>query len=373
MPGLAEEVSDVEPAQRAGRRPIHVHTLASMRHQIGRDLHGSDEQQVRQAVVVPVGGAEPVLGPDGAAKEEVQVVLPRVPDATVDLGRILRTAWTRRRPPPPSRRGTARSRSRVGGVDGHRRVVHALRSRARRRATCRRGGAGSPGTTRSARRTGSAPSRRRASCRRAGGRCRPSRPRARPSRARAARRARPGPAARSAPSAEVSTSKSRREKSKVRDLRRREVGGARRRAPPVPARRRRRSSRRGRPRARTSSPARRSAPSRRRRPASATVPVVSPATTRSAAARVPIGGEQRREQRRGRRRRPRGRDVPDLLDEQARDRCTGRSPSAANSRELRPAAGRRRSGRRCAPRTSAGGHSLASSARAVSRSSTCPR
>ena len=43
------------------------------------------EQQIGEAVVVPRRRAEPVLGAVGAAQEEVQVVLPRVADAAVDL------------------------------------------------------------------------------------------------------------------------------------------------------------------------------------------------------------------------------------------------------------------------------------------------
>src|SRR5918995_4816338 len=47
------------------------------------------EQQIGEAVVVPVAGAEPCLGSVRVADEQVQVVLPRVADAAVDLDAVL--------------------------------------------------------------------------------------------------------------------------------------------------------------------------------------------------------------------------------------------------------------------------------------------
>jgi len=45
--------------------------------------------ELGQTVVVPVGGTEPRLRRERAPQEEVEIVLPRVADATVDLRRVL--------------------------------------------------------------------------------------------------------------------------------------------------------------------------------------------------------------------------------------------------------------------------------------------
>src|SRR3981081_4638677 len=50
---------------------------------------GGSEDEVGQAVAVPVAGAEEVLRRIGAADVEVEVVLPRVADATMDLDGVL--------------------------------------------------------------------------------------------------------------------------------------------------------------------------------------------------------------------------------------------------------------------------------------------
>ena len=105
-------------------------------------------------------------------------MLPRVADAAVDLDAVLQD------PAGRFAGGGLGDVARPGAigvvaVDGHRRVVHRRGRPLRARATCRRACAGSPGTSRSARRTACAPSRTRAPCRRCGARCRPSRRRAR--------------------------------------------------------------------------------------------------------------------------------------------------------------------------------------------------
>src|SRR3954468_17233159 len=51
---------------------------------------GSAEEDVGKAVVVPGGRAEKMLGRVRAADEQVQVVLPRVADAAVELDAVLR-------------------------------------------------------------------------------------------------------------------------------------------------------------------------------------------------------------------------------------------------------------------------------------------
>ena len=108
--------------------------------------------------MVPGGRAHPVLGAVRPPEEEVQVVLPRVADAAVDLDAVLGRPRRRARRPRPWRR------ARRGGGRRRRRRSSSPRTAplpppARRRASTRRACAGSPGTTRSARRTGSAPSR----------------------------------------------------------------------------------------------------------------------------------------------------------------------------------------------------------------------
>src|SRR5262245_61001634 len=84
---------------------------------------GSPEDQVGDAVVVPGGGAEEVLGGVRAPDVQVQVVLPRVPDSAVDLHAVLRTV---RRSPSRCGLGDVGSAVllRIVGVDAHRRVVH---------------------------------------------------------------------------------------------------------------------------------------------------------------------------------------------------------------------------------------------------------
>ena len=120
------------------------------------------EERVGDAVVVPAGGAEQVLVGGGAAQVQVQVVLPRVADAAVDLDAVLEDAAAPPRRRRPWRRGRRRSRS------GRRRRRRSSprsarpRSPARARATSRRACAGSPGTSRSARRTARVPWRSRA-------------------------------------------------------------------------------------------------------------------------------------------------------------------------------------------------------------------
>src|SRR4051794_1075042 len=87
-----------------------------------RRCTGSAEDQVRDAVVMPAGRAQEVLGCIGAADEQMQVVLPRVADAAVDLHAVLGAAHGG----PASGclcdvRGAMPLR--IRGVDAHRGVV----------------------------------------------------------------------------------------------------------------------------------------------------------------------------------------------------------------------------------------------------------
>src|SRR5690242_11183158 len=81
------------------------------------------EQQVGDAVEVPARGAERVLVGGGTTQVEVQVVLPRVADAAVDLRAILEDAP--RRFAGRGLRRMARERAVPGGaVARHRAVLH---------------------------------------------------------------------------------------------------------------------------------------------------------------------------------------------------------------------------------------------------------
>src|SRR5262245_56982835 len=81
------------------------------------------DQQVGEAVEVPAGRADEVLVGRRSAQEQVEIVLPRVADAAVDLDAVLEDA---------ARGFAGRGLGdvagppavRVVGVDAHRRVVH---------------------------------------------------------------------------------------------------------------------------------------------------------------------------------------------------------------------------------------------------------